>query len=81
MPTGQSIEDNIQVEEITKILDSFLETLSVNERRIFLRRYWYFDSISDIASRFGFGKSKVKMMLKRTRDKLKECLQKEDIWI
>ena len=81
LPTGQSIDESIDTAEITKILDSFLETLPADERRVFLRRYWFFDSISDIASRFGYGKSKVKMMLKRTRDKLKECLQKEDIWI
>ena len=81
IPAGQSIDDSIDTAEIAKILDSFLETLPVDERRVFLRRYWYFDSIGDISSRFGFGKSKVKMMLKRTRDKLKECLQREDIFI
>lgn len=40
-------------------------------------RYWYFDSVEDIAKRFGFGQSKVKMMLFRTRKKLKEILEKE----
>ena len=63
------------------IINSFLDTLSDEERRVFLRRYWFFDTIEDICGRFGFGKSKVKMMLKRTRDKLRAHLEKEDIWI
>ncbi len=78
IPSRQSADDSIAVAELTNIINGFLETLPVEERRVFLRRYWYFDSISDISARFGFGESKVKMMLKRTRDKLLVRLQKED---
>ena len=78
IPSRQSADDSIAVAELTNIINEFLETLPVEERRVFLRRYWYFDSISDISARFGFGESKVKMMLKRTRDKLLVRLQKED---
>ncbi len=81
IPSGQSIDDSIDIAELTKIINTFLSELPLAERRVFLRRYWYFDSIGEIASRFGFSHSKVKMMLKRTRDKLLVRLQKEDIWI
>ena len=81
IPYGKSIDEGIAEEELTNIINSFLESLPAEERRVFLCRYWYFDSISDIASRFGFGQSKVKTMLKRTRDKLLLRLKKEDIFI
>lgn len=81
IPSGQSMDANMDAKELARIIDAFLEMLPAEERRVFLRRYWYLDSINDICSRFGFGKSKVKMMLKRTRDKLLVQLGKEDIWV
>ena len=81
IPSGQSIDEKIEATELTEILNDFLKTLSTDERRVFVRRYWFFDSISEISSKYGFGESKVKMMLKRTRDKLLLRLQKEDVFI
>ena len=81
IPSGQSIDESLALDELTEILNAFLEALPSAERRVFLRRYWYFDSIRDISVRFGFGESKVKMMLKRTREKLLVRLQKEDIFL
>ena len=81
IPSGHSTEDIIEIKELTGMIDSFLAALPETERRVFLRRYWYFDSIDDICGRFGFGKSKVKMMLKRTRDRLRATLEKEGIFI
>ena len=81
LPSGQSVDDAIAAAELTAILDAFLETLPAAERRVFLRRYWYFDPIREIAARYGYGESKVKMMLKRTRDALRVRLEKEDIRI
>ncbi|MBO4838538.1 MAG: sigma-70 family RNA polymerase sigma factor [Lachnospiraceae bacterium] len=81
IPAGQKIEESLEAAGLAEIINAFLETLPAAERRVFLRRYWYFDSVRDIALRFGFGESKVKMMLKRTRDKLLLHLQKEDIWV
>ena len=45
----------------------------------FLRRYWYADSIAEIARRYGMTESKVKMQLSRTKEKLRAYLQKEEI--
>ena len=77
IPAGSTVDGELEAKELTDIINSFLETLPVTERRIFLRRYWYFDSVDDICRRFGFGKSKVKMTLKRTRDKLRAHLERE----
>ena len=62
-------------------INSFLETLSAKKRNVFLRRYFYFDSIKEISNRYGLKDSSVKMILKRTRESLKEFLEKEGIEI
>ena len=79
--SGNNIEAYLNAEELAEIINAFLGGLAVTERRVFLCRYWYFDSISDISVRFGFTQSKVKMMLKRTREKLLKYLEQEEIWI
>jgi RNA polymerase sigma-70 factor (ECF subfamily) len=81
VPAGQSFEETLQTRELARLLNRFLYTLPEQERRVFLCRYWYCDSILDICRRFGYGKSKVKMMLLRTRKKLSEYLQKEGVFV
>ncbi len=65
--------------EIAKAMDAFLSQLPKDSRLIFLRRYWFADSVSDIATRYAMTPSKVKMQLLRTRSKLKEYLAQEGI--
>ena len=81
IPSGQSIEEQVEIMELSAIIDDFLGTLKLAERRVFLRRYWYYDSISEISKRFGFSEGKTKMMLMRTRNKLRVRLSEEDIWV
>lgn len=79
IPAGKTLDEEIEERELARKLDEFLATLSAAERRVFLCRYWYFDSVRDIAQRFGFGESRVKMMCERTRKKLLLYLRKEDL--
>ena len=72
-----SVEDEIERCELTKLFNDFLNTLPATERRVFLCRYWYMDSIQSIAQQFGFSQSKVASMLHRTRAKLRVVLEKE----
>ena len=81
IPSGKSIDDTIEEKAISEALSAFLRKLPVAEASVFIRRYWYFESVSEIAIRYGFGESKVKMMLKRTRDKLLVYLEKEGFFI
>ena len=53
------------------------DTVSPAARRTFLRRYWYGDSLEDIARRYGDSISKVKSLLHRTRKGLREHLIRE----
>jgi len=66
---------------IRDCLDSFLRKLPSEPRNIFIRRYWYMDSTSEIAKRFGVKETKVRVSLKRTRDRLKVFFEKEGIFI
>lgn len=65
--------------ELRRILEVFLDSLPIESRLIFLRRYLYVDTVEEIAARYGFSESKVKTQLHRTRNKLKACLAKEGI--
>lgn len=72
-------ERKLEGEELGEVLNRFLESLSVDNRIIFLRRYWYLDTIAEIADRYGMTQSKVKTQLHRTRAKLHSFLEKEGI--
>ncbi len=81
IPSGKTIDEELAAKDLARIISSFLEALPTTECDVFLRRYFYFDSIKDICHSYGFGQSKVKMMLKRTREKLLSKLTEEGIFI
>ena len=62
-------------------LNEFLSTLTRKSRIIFVKRYWYLASIKDIASEVGGSESSIKVSLHRTRQELKEFLEKKGIAI
>ena len=64
------VEQELNSKELIKAIDAFLGTLSAEKRGIFIRRYWYFDSIYDIAIRFGMTENNVSVTLNRLRLKL-----------
>ena len=64
---------------LASLLGAFLRQETPTARSVFLRRYWFFDSVRDIASRFNFSESKVKSILFRTRRRLRAFLKKEGI--
>ena len=74
-------KEELEAEELARTINTFLSTLKEDERKVFVCRYFYFEPIDDIAVRFMFTPSKVKMMLKRTRDKLKDYLVKEGVLV
>ncbi len=74
-----SREQQLQSQELGALLNDFLATLSDENRRIFMRRYWYGESIGEIAQRFRLGESNVKTKLMRTRNALRAFLEKEGV--
>lgn len=77
VPAEVSLEDRIARAELTRLLDRFLQSLSQKDRCIFVRRYWYTDTVSDIARRYTMTESAVKVSLHRSRKKLRTYLEQE----
>ena len=67
--------------ELGRILNAFLHSLSQENRMVFLRRYWYVDTVAEIAVRYGISESAVMTRLHRTRRKLQSYLEKEGIQV
>lgn len=78
IPDG-SRDAEMEGKELGMILDTFLRSLTPENRMVFMRRYWYVDTISEIAVRYGISESAVQMRLNRTRAKLGTYLEKEGI--
>ena len=58
-------------------LNRFVSSLTDDQRRVFIKRYWHMHSVNDIARELRMSESKVKTSLMRTRNKLKQHLTKE----
>ena len=71
----------IEQEELGKLISDFLYTQPKQTRQVFVRRYFYSDSISDITKRFEMSESKVKSMLHRTRQGLRKYLEEQGVSI
>ncbi len=65
--------------EVGRLISRFLRAQKEDVRNVFIRRYYFFDSVAAIAKRYGFTESKVKNMLFHTRNKLKKVLIQEGI--
>lgn len=67
-------------DHFAEVLNIFLETEKPLARRIFLRRYWYMESVEQIASRYGVTKGSVKSNLFRSRERFRSILEREGLW-
>lgn len=81
MIPSQAAQQDYEKGEIARAINLFLSGIKKDTRIYFVRRYWYSDSISDIAKRYGISQGKVKSSLFRTRTALREYLEKEGIEI
>ena len=81
IPSPDNAENPIDDIVLSQIINSFLGSLDEQKRNIFIRRYWYLDSITDISKRFCISESKIKTTLFRCRNKLRERLIKEGYFI
>lgn len=77
----ETVENEIAVRELAEAINQFLGTLSKENRMMFVRRYWFSDSIEDIARMFRISSRNVSLRLVRMRKGLKKYLEREGIWI
>ena len=79
MPISFNIEEEAEAGMVLELINKFLFSKTKDKRNIFMRRYWYFDSVSNIAKRFGLSESNVKTTLFRLRNELREYLIEQGI--
>lgn len=77
IPDSHSVEKQIEAEELGKTISAYLKKISPEARKLFIGRYFFLDSLRDVASYCGMSEAKAKSMLHRTRCGLKEYLKQE----
>lgn len=81
LPAPGDVGDALEAKELTRAIERFLDTLSEENRVIFLRRYWFSDSLKDIARRTGLGEKAVSVRLVRMRRRLKKYLAEQEVYV
>lgn len=76
-----SIEERIDAKVLARLIENFLDTLSEENRVIFMRRYWFSDSYADIAAQTGLSEKNVSVRLTRTRKQLREYLIQKEVLV
>ncbi len=79
MGFGSGFDDELEARRIGECINRFLKKSRAEIRDVFICRYFFGESISEIARRFGLSESKIKSMLYRTREKLRRALESEGI--
>lgn len=76
-----TVETEFEARELARIIESFLDTLTVENRVIFMRRYWFSDSCKDIAGLVGLTEKNITVRLTRIRQKMKRYLIEKGVFI
>lgn len=79
LPGGQSPERELENQEITLAIEGWLDTLSQEERALFLRRYWYGERVADLAQGWGCTPNRMSQRLLRLRSSLRRCLEEQEV--
>lgn len=74
---ADSAEQHLERQMLSQAINDFLGILPAAERKVFVRRYFYMDSIESLCKRYGYSESKIKSMLFRLRGNLRNYLQEE----
>ena len=81
LSSASTVEDEIETKDMSRIIESFLDTLSSENRVIFLQRYWFSDSYSDIAKKVGISEKSVSVRLSRIRRKMRDYLVEREVLV
>lgn len=79
LASSTTIEEELEERKLTEIIESFLDSLSKENRVIFLRRYWFSDGYADIARQVGMTKKNVSVRLTRIRKELRKYLLEREV--
>jgi len=78
---SKTVETEIEAREFARIFGAFLDTLSPENRVIFLRRYWFADGYREIAALVGLSEKAVSVRLTRIRGKMRRYLQEREVFL
>lgn len=81
IPSNESLEDSLETKEITKSIDKWLDSLEKDDRVLFLKRYWYGESLNSLAKEVGTSANKLAGRMYRLRESLRKALEGEGIFI
>ena len=76
-----TVEAEIVARELARIIGEFLDTLPLENRVIFMRRYWFSDSYKDIAEFMGLSEKNISVRLTRIREKMKQYLIEREVFV
>lgn len=79
LPGAVSVEETVERRELTAVLERWLESLDREERGLFLRRYWYGETVKDLAAEWGLSPNQMAKRMLRLRRSLKAELEREGI--
>lgn len=72
-----TVDDEMDRLALSEAISSFLRTLEPIKRQVFVLRYWYFESVSEISEKTGWTDNRIRVELFRLRKKLSAYLEKE----
>lgn len=75
------MDDILEQQELSQFINGFLERLPQETRIFFVRRYWYGESIREMAAYFGIREEKIRTQLFRARNKMREAMRRENFAI
>ena len=81
LPAPNTVEAEIETRELVHIIESFLDTLSEENCVIFMRRYWFSDTYTEIAKRVGLSEKNVSVRLTRIRKQMKDYLIEREVFV
>ena len=77
IPSRMNVEMDYETKELIAAINRFLSELDYDDRFLFVRRYWFADSVKDIAAAMHSRENRISVRLFRLREKLKKSLKKE----
>ena len=81
IPSGVNIETDYEAKELSAAINRYLSTLDQEDRFLFVRRYWYAESVSDLAAITNGSANRISVRLFRLREKLRNTLMKEGLLV
>lgn len=77
IPSPATVEYQIEEQELTNIINTWLASLPQNDRILFMRRYWNGETVNTLAQESGMSPANMAKKMYRLRQNLKSKLEKE----